>query len=71
MFQYAAGHALAARNGMKLTLDATSGFIRDKVYRRTFSLSVFPIQAENLVIACNLFTNRDTIPARWERYMLS
>lgn len=46
MFQYAAGRALAVRNGMKLTLDATSGFIRDKIYKRSFSLSVFPIQAE-------------------------
>ena len=45
MFQYAAGRALAIRNDMELVLDTTSGFIRDKVYRRIFSLGAFPIQA--------------------------
>jgi Glycosyl transferase family 11 len=46
MFQYAAGRALAIRTGMQLTLDITSGFIRDRVYQRTFALGVFPIQME-------------------------
>lgn len=46
MFQYAAGIALANRNRMKLVLDTTSGFMRDQVYRRSFSLGAFPIAGE-------------------------
>lgn len=46
MFQYATGRALALRNNMVLVLDTTSGFIRDKVYRRSFSLDQFSIQAQ-------------------------
>lgn len=46
MFQYAAGRALAIRNDMQLILDTNSGFIRDKVYRRTFSLGVFSIHTQ-------------------------
>jgi hypothetical protein len=48
MFQYAAGRGLALRNGMKLMLDTQSGFVRDRVYRRTFSLDGFPIHAETV-----------------------
>ena len=44
MFQYAAARALAIRNNMELVLDNISGFIRDKVYRRTFQLNRFPVQ---------------------------
>lgn len=41
MFQYAAGRALALRNNMALVLDTMSGFSRDRVYQRTFSLGSF------------------------------
>lgn len=46
MFQYAAGRALSIRNSAQLHLDTTSGFIRDKVYRRNFELGVLPINAQ-------------------------
>jgi len=46
MFQYATGRALALKNDMQLILDTTSGFIRDKVYKRTFALNSFPISTE-------------------------
>lgn len=45
MFQYAAARSFALRNEMDLLLDTYSGFVRDKVYRRTFSLDRFPIKA--------------------------
>lgn len=51
MFQYAAGRAVAIRNGIELVLDTTSGFIRDRVYSRSFSLGALPIQARQ----ANLF----------------
>lgn len=50
MFEYAAGRALALRNGMELVLDTTSGFIRDKVYHRRFSLGAFPVRAESATV---------------------
>ncbi len=46
MFQYAAGRALAIRNSAELYVDATSGFTRDKVYKRTFELGLMPIAAK-------------------------
>ena len=46
MFQYAMGRTLAASNGMNLVLDASSGFVRDKVFRRSFSLSEFSVNGE-------------------------
>lgn len=45
MFQYAAGLALALRNGANLKLDTVSGFARDSVGYRRFSLGEFPIRA--------------------------
>jgi hypothetical protein len=45
MFQYAAGRALALRNGVDLVLDTWSGFIRDFQYRRHYELDALPIQA--------------------------
>lgn len=41
MFQYAAAFAVAARNCMELVVDVKSGFARDRLYRRTFSLGGF------------------------------
>jgi len=46
MFQYATARALALKNGMQLKLDKVSGFARDKVYRRTFSLSPFSLEVD-------------------------
>jgi Glycosyl transferase family 11 len=46
MFQYAAGRALCLQNDAELILDATSGFIRDNVYRRTFQLNQFPLKVK-------------------------
>ena len=46
MFQYAAGRALAIRNNAELYVDGTSGFARDKVYKRTFELGLMPIVAK-------------------------
>jgi len=45
LFQYAASRALARRNNVRLVLDGCSGFARDKVFRRNYSLDSFPIQA--------------------------
>ena len=45
MFQYAAARAMADRNHMELVLDAYTGFARDKVYRRSFSLDSFDLSA--------------------------
>jgi hypothetical protein len=45
LFQYAAARALAIRNQAALILDTKSGFVRDRVYRRTFSLGTLPIVA--------------------------
>lgn len=45
MFQYAAGRSLAQRNAARLYVDASSGFARDKVYKRTFELGALPIEA--------------------------
>ncbi len=45
LFQYAAGRALALRTRTTLVLDASSGFTRDRLYRRTFSLARLPIRA--------------------------
>jgi hypothetical protein len=41
MFQYAAAFGLAARCGLKLTTDTYTGFVRDRVYCRKFSLQNF------------------------------
>lgn len=46
MFQYAAARAISYRNSAPLFLDSRNGFVRDKVYKRTYELSVFPIQAQ-------------------------
>ncbi len=46
MFQYAAARAIANRNGIPLFLDDHSGFVRDTVYKRTYELGKFPIQAQ-------------------------
>lgn len=45
MFQYAAGRALAAAHAAELVLDTRTGFARDRLFRRTFGLDPFPIQA--------------------------
>lgn len=44
MFQYATARALAVRNGMDLVLDTFTGFARDRVYRRSYSLGPFPVK---------------------------
>jgi hypothetical protein len=44
MFQYAAGRALSLRNNMEIILDTTSGFVRDRVYRRSFGLGILDIK---------------------------
>jgi len=46
MFQYAAARAIAQRNGVPLFLDNHSGFVRDKVYKRSFELGKFPVKAQ-------------------------
>lgn len=43
MFQYAAARALALNNDARLFLDMTSGFARDRVFRRTYALNAFPV----------------------------
>ncbi|MEJ7759399.1 MAG: alpha-1,2-fucosyltransferase [Gemmatimonadaceae bacterium] len=43
MFQYAAAFAVAARNGMELVVDTRTGFARDRLYRRSFSLDKFNV----------------------------
>lgn len=45
MFEYAASRAIALRNDAELRLDPWSGFVRDRVFRRTFVLDALPIQA--------------------------
>ena len=47
MFQYAAGRALALRNNSPLVLDTQTGFVRDRVYRRKFSLGSYPLAARS------------------------
>jgi hypothetical protein len=54
MFQYAAGLALAIRNDAELLIDVTSGFARDRVFQRTFSLNTFPLQAREAGISGQL-----------------
>jgi hypothetical protein len=51
MFQYAAGRALASRNSALLYVDAKTGFVNDKVYRRTYALSGLPVQAQRAGVA--------------------
>ncbi len=46
MFEYAAARALALRQDARLYVDTVSGFVRDKVYKRTFELGAMPIAAE-------------------------
>jgi hypothetical protein len=45
MFQYATGRALAINQNIDLALDAWSGFVRDKEYRRNYELSALPIHS--------------------------
>jgi hypothetical protein len=45
MFQYAAARAIALRNDARLYVDNRTGFARDKVYRRTYELGAFPVEA--------------------------
>lgn len=45
MFSYAAAIAIATRSGAHLELDKTSGFVYDKLYRRTYQLGAFKISA--------------------------
>ncbi|MBD3213041.1 MAG: hypothetical protein GF311_10575, partial [Candidatus Lokiarchaeota archaeon] len=47
MFQYAAAYAFAAENNLQLALDTFSGFCRDKIYKRTYSLDGFNILDKN------------------------
>jgi hypothetical protein len=47
LFQYAACRALALRNGAELVLDTTSGFARDRVFRRTYLLDGLRICARH------------------------
>lgn len=46
MFQYATARALALKLGMHLIVDTTSGFVRDRVYRRNYALGSFPLTAQ-------------------------
>ena len=48
MFQYAAARALALRHGYGLAVDAWSGFVRDREFRRHYELHAFPINARKL-----------------------
>lgn len=43
MFQYATARSIAEKNGAELVLDAWSGFVRDRMYRRSFELGKMPI----------------------------
>lgn len=45
LFEYAAGRALALRGNAQLVLDTQTGFVRDRVYRRTYELDGFPLAA--------------------------
>jgi hypothetical protein len=45
MFQYSTARALALRTGAELVLDTWSGFVRDKLYHRSYELHYLPIQA--------------------------
>jgi len=47
MFQYAAARSLSQRLGAELVLDTWSGFVRDRVYRRTYELGALPIQGRS------------------------
>ena len=38
MFQFAMGYSLAKQSNTKLVLDTVSGFVRDRVFKRSFSL---------------------------------
>lgn len=50
MFQYAAGRAMALRNGADLVLDTWSGFVRDYQYRRHYELDALPVQARQATV---------------------
>lgn len=45
MFQYALGRAIAISQKRDLVLDTWSGFVRDKLYKRTYALSLLNVQA--------------------------
>lgn len=45
MFQYAAALGVAARHGLDVVVDTRSGFERDRMYRRKFSLQGFHLAA--------------------------
>lgn len=48
MFEYAAARAIAERNQMELVLDTRTGFIRDKVYRRSYCLDRFALMGRGV-----------------------
>jgi len=50
MFQYATARAMAERSKMELVIDTYSGFVRDKTYRRSFSLGSFNLSARRAKI---------------------
>jgi hypothetical protein len=43
MFQFASAYSIARMHNKELVLDCYSGFIRDKIYKRKFSLYIFSI----------------------------
>lgn len=43
MFQFAAAYSIAKTQKKELVLDCYSGFVRDKIYKRKFSLNIFGI----------------------------
>lgn len=47
MFQYAAALGVAHRHGLELVVDTRSGFLRDRVYRRHYSLQDFQLSARH------------------------
>lgn len=47
MFQYAASRAMAVRSGADLVLDPWTGFVRDRMFKRRYALSAFPIQGRS------------------------
>ncbi len=46
MFQYATARSMSLDNNMQLHIDISSGFKRDKFYKRKYELSGFPIIAD-------------------------
>jgi len=50
LFQYAFGRAVSLRSGCSLELDAYSGFVIDRRYRRSFALGPFQLPKEVRVL---------------------